>query len=125
MVLGKIHVSKQILQNEITSFNPIPSNALNDRTLDLHLRELLTVQGKHTCMSQDKRLPNLQQPINSANGPPYRILTAMEAEKKASMGSKNESSLAEILSLFVQVILLLEKAITICSYMVRFSISML
>ena len=28
----------------------------------------------------------------------------MEAEKKASMGSKNESSLAEILSLFVQVI---------------------
>ena len=49
----------------------------------------------------------------------------MEAEKKASMGSKNESSLAEILSLFVQVILLLEKAITICSYMVRFSISML
>lgn len=59
MVLGKIHVSKQILQNEITSFNPIPSNALNDRTLDLHLRELLTVQGKHTRMSQDKRLPNL------------------------------------------------------------------
>ena len=75
---------------------------------------MLTVQGK--ISNQDKQLANLQQPINSVNGPLSRILAAMEAEKTCSMGIKDESSLAEILSLFVLVILLLEKAMNICLY---------
>ena len=49
----------------------------------------------------------------------------MKAEKEVfGGGSEDESSLADILSLFDQVILLLDQAMNTCSYICRFNILM-
>ena len=46
----------------------------------------------------------------------------MEADREASMGSEDESSLAKFSSNFDQVILPLGQIINICSYFYRFNI---
>lgn len=84
---------------------------------------LLTEKEKHIYISQDKQLANHQSRLNFLYGSLPRTWVGKEAEKEAS-GSEKESSLAEILSLFDQVILILGQAMNRCSYIRRFNILM-
>ena len=110
-------VSNQTLINEIMSFNVPPENLKKDKNLDPYLGEQLADQDKYICLNQDKTLSNFQQIIAFVYEPLTKIWIAMESEKEPCVADERETiHLLEMPNHFDQVILLLEKAMDLCSY---------
>ena len=110
-------VSNQTLINEIMSFKVPPENLKKDKNLDPYLGEQLADQDKYICLNQNKTLSNFQQIIAFVYEPLTKIWTAMESEKEPCVADERGTiHLLEMPNHFDQVILLLEKAMDLCSY---------